>query len=384
MSLTVKPILVCTALLILACCQLGNATTTQLPGLVREPLMLDVTLPDGSHASLDALLTRPDRPGPFPLAVISPGLPRDATARAHDAPENYAGPAIVFAQHGYAAVVVERRGDGRSSGVPFVDFGPCNDRHYPIAARVWAEDILSAVSSLRREPWADPDRIVLVGHSAGGFADLAAALQEPAGVAGIIDFAGALGSPRPDFVCQPERLVETMHEFGAGAHVPSLWLYAENDHFFGPQLARQMFDAYAAGGAPAEFDAAPPFGQDGHALIFAAAPAQWWPRVAAFLTHLHLPAQLVVDLPPPAMLPAPAALDARGQQDFAGYVASRSYEKAFVTNGSGHYGIAFGQRAQQDAVAVALDHCKQHGWECSVYAIGNTLAVGQEDGNRQR
>ncbi|HTB42658.1 MAG TPA: alpha/beta hydrolase [Acetobacteraceae bacterium] len=371
------------AVLTLGSYSIAMAMPTQLPGLLREPFMLDVTRPDGRHASLDALLTRPDRPGRFPLAVISAGLPRDAAARTREAPENYSGPAIVFAQHGYAAVVVERRGDGRSSGVPFVDFGPCDDRHYPIAGRVWAEDILSAVSSLRREPWADPDRIVLVGHSAGGFADLAAALQAPAGVAGIIDFAGALGSPRPDFVCQPERLVETMHEFGAGARVPSLWLYAANDHFFGPQLARQMFDAYAAGGAPAEFDAAPPFGRDGHALIFAAAPALWWPRVAEFLTHLHLPAQLVVDLPPPAMLPVPAGLDALGQEDFTGYVASRSYEKAFVTNGSGHYGIAFGQRSQQDAVAVALDHCKQHGWTCSVYATGNTLAEGQGGGNPQ-
>ena len=49
--------------------------------------------------------------------------------------------------------------------------------------------------------------------------------------------------------------------FGENAHVPSLWIFAENDHFFGPHLARQMFDAYTAGGAPAEFDAAPSFGQ---------------------------------------------------------------------------------------------------------------------------
>ena len=84
------------------------------------------------------------------------------------------------------------------------------------------------------------------------------------------------------------------------------------------------------------------------------------------------------------MLAVPAALDAWARQDFAGYVRSRSYEKAFVMDGNGHYGIAFGQPAQQDAVAVALDHCKQHGWECSVYAIGNTLAVDQGTGNQQQ
>ncbi len=68
------------ALLILACCQAANAAITQLPGLIREPFRLAVTLPDGTHADLEALLTRPDRPGRFPLALINHGLPRDPTA----------------------------------------------------------------------------------------------------------------------------------------------------------------------------------------------------------------------------------------------------------------------------------------------------------------
>jgi dienelactone hydrolase len=358
----------------------ANATMTQLPGLVREPFQLDVTMPDGTHAELEALLTRPDKPERFPLAIINHGLPRDVMAIVKGAPENYSGTAIVFAQHGYAAAVVNRRGYGMSSGSLEGDFGPCSDRDYPRAGHAWAAEILASVAGLKTEPWADPDHVLLVGHSAGGFAALAAAAGDPAGIVGIVDFAGGLGSPTADFVCQPERLIQTMHGFGENAHVPSLWIFAENDHSFGPHLARQMFDAYTAGGAPAEFDAAPSFGRDGHFLIFAASPAPWWPRVATFLDHLHLPVRTVVDLPPPSALPVPPGLDARGNEDFASYVTSRSYEKAFATDGKGHYARVFGQRTQEDAQSAALKRCEQRDWTCSIYALGNELVgIGAAD-----
>ena len=307
----------CAAVLVLLSIQLAHATMTQLPGIIREHLRLDVTLPDGTRASLEALVTRPDRPGRFPLAMINHGLPRDGKDAVRETPEAYSGPAIVFAQHGYAAVVVNRRGFGFSSGLP--DLMP--------------------------------------------------------GVIGIIDFAGGIGSPREGFVCQPERLLATMHDFGTLTHMPSLWIFARNDGYFAPALARQMFDAYTASGAPAQFDAAPPFDGDGHLLIFSAVVAPWWPRVAAFLDELHLPIQPIVDLPPPAALPEPPGLDARGERDFASYVTSLTYEKAFATDGKGHYGRIIAQRTQEDAEAAALEHCSRRGWACSIYAVGNALAA---------
>ena len=357
-----KPGLHAAALLLLMWMHTANATITQLPGLVREPVRLDVTLPDGTHAELEALLTRPDKPGRFPVAIINHGVARDIRMIAAQAPESYSGPAIVFAQHGYAAIVVNRRGFGLSSELLHNPVGPCSDRDYVRIGRDWAVDVLAAAARVRHEPWADPERILLVGHSAGGFAALAGATNAPPGVVGIIAFSGAFGSPLEDFVCQPERLIEAMHAFGENVHIPSLWIYAQNDHFFGPVLARQMFDAYTASGAPAEFDAAAPFGRDGHLLMFAATPAPWWPRVASFLAQQHLPTSLAVELPPPMALPDPSGLDERGREDFAAYLASRSYEKAFATDGKGHYDRAFGQRSQEDAEAAVLGHCKDRSW----------------------
>jgi pimeloyl-ACP methyl ester carboxylesterase len=359
------------ALLVGACPAL--ATTTQLPGLVREPLKLAVSLPDGSKAELEALVTRPDAPGRFPLAMINHGLPRDPIAAVRMAPEAYSSPAIVFAQHGYAAVVVNRRGFGLSSQPLDLPSGACDDRDYMKPARAEAVDILAALAALRREPWLDTDQIVLVGHSAGGLAALAAATDAPAGVVGIVDFSGGLGSPMAGMVCSPQHLVATVHEFGGAAHIPSLWIFAQNDGFFGPAIARQMFGAYTAAGAPAELDAAPPYGHDGHLLIFAPTPALWWPRVAQFLDQLHLPTRLIANVPALAELPDPPDLDARGKAAFAFYIHTRDYEKAFATDGKGHYANIIAQRTQEDAEAAALAHCKSRGWACKIYAVGNTL-----------
>jgi pimeloyl-ACP methyl ester carboxylesterase len=363
----------CVAVLLLVRVSPAFATMTQLPGLVREPLRLAVTLPDGTKAELEVLVTRPDGPGRFPLAMINHGLPRNATAAVRMTPETYSSPAIVYAQHGYAAVVVNRRGFGLSSESIDLPMGPCGDRDYTGAARAQAVDILAALASLREEPWVDPDHVILVGHSLGGLAALAAATDAPAGLTGIINFAGLLGSAMTGMVCSPQHLVATMHELGAATHIPSLWIFAQNDGFFGPAIARQTFDAYTAAGAPAEFDAAPPYGHNGHLLIFSSPPAVWWPRVAAFLDRLHLPTRLVADLPPLADLPEPPNLDARGKQDLADYVHTRDYEKAFATDGKGHYGSIIAERTQEDAEAAALAHCKSRGWNCKTYAVGNTL-----------
>ncbi len=353
----------------------AGATVTQLPGLIREPATLHVTLPNGNTADLESLVTRPARPGRFPLVIINHGFPRDRYAVSRMTPEAYSGPAIVFAQHGYAVAVVNRRGFGWSSGLADVPASPCDGRHYEREGRASAVDIVAAVIALRREPWVDPDRIVLLGHSSGGLGVLAAAAGPLPGVVGILNFAGGRGSIRPDFVCNPDGLVRSMQDFGARTHLPSLWLYSVNDHFFGPAIARQMFDAYTGAGASAEFYRAPAFANDGHQLILATESRLWWPRVASFLEKLRLPTATAVASTPQPVVPDPPGLGAHGKADFGGYLSSRAYEKAFATDGRGHHSRAFGRRTQEAAASDAITHCRDQGWQCHVYAIGNTLSV---------
>jgi invasion protein IalB len=63
-----------------------------------------------------------------------------------------------------------------------------------------------------------------------------------------------------------------------------LWVYAENDSYFGPDLAKRMHEAFTAAGGNAEIHILPPFGGDGHFLIDAPEGVPIWsPLVSQFL-----------------------------------------------------------------------------------------------------
>jgi alpha-beta hydrolase superfamily lysophospholipase len=94
--------------------------------------------------------------------------------------------AVAFAQRGYAAVAIIRRAFGRSDGAYSEDLPKACD--YLPAARISAEDVMAAVTSLRKESWVDPDHVVLLGHSTGGLAVTAAAAAKPPGVVGHPEF----------------------------------------------------------------------------------------------------------------------------------------------------------------------------------------------------
>jgi pimeloyl-ACP methyl ester carboxylesterase len=132
-----------------------------------------------------------------------------------------------------------------------------------------------------------PDKVVVVGQSAGGWAAIALSSQNPAAVRAIITFAAGRGGRvdgKPNNNCAPDKLVEATGEFGRTARTPMLWIYAENDTFFGPELTKRMHQAYTAAGGNAEYRMLPPFGNDGHFLIGSPdAVPLWAPLVSQFL-----------------------------------------------------------------------------------------------------
>jgi pimeloyl-ACP methyl ester carboxylesterase len=72
--------------------------------------------------------------------------------------------------------------------------------------------------------------------------------------------------------------------------VPTLWVYAENDTYFPPWLARQMCQAFQAAGGRAQMVMLPPFAEEGHFLFTAGRGlALWTPIVSRFLTGLGFP-----------------------------------------------------------------------------------------------
>ncbi len=102
--------------------------------------------------------------------------------------------------------------------------------------------------------------------------------------------AGGRGGHRdskPNNNCHPEVLAEAAGVFGKTARTPMLWIYAQNDTFFRPEIARAMYQAFTKSGGKAEFHAVGPNGKDGHALWSADGGSQvWGPLVEAYLRKL--------------------------------------------------------------------------------------------------
>ena len=339
------------------------ADVVQPRGLVRELDSVPFSQPNGPTLNLKAIVARPATAGRFPLVVISHGSPRRITEAKKRDLDWADWIADDFARRGWAAATVLRRGYGASDGAVADSYGTCNEPQFRAAGLMSAQDIVQAVRYFLKQPYVDPTRVLLVGVSAGGFGSIAAASLAPAGLVAVVNFAGGRGSVSADDVCKPDELVEAYGDFGKTVRVPSLWIYSQNDHFFGPDLARRMFAAFKSSGAPGELLIAPPYQRDGHNLIFG--QPIWRDAVYDFLKRNHLPFAAPT-LPPPPQASAAIA------QVFADYLATPNYEKAFVIGPGGAYGWASGYNTADAALAAAREQCEQN---CKVvYAIDDTLA----------
>ena len=260
---------------------------------VREEMhWVPVADADGEPQQLIARICRPtatlaaDRRAP--IAVINHGSPNDPAERAHMEPASCASePARWFLARGYVVVFPLRRGFGASSGAVAEASGPCDDPDYVRAGLESARDVAAAVRYATALPYARPGGAVVVGQSLGGWAALAFATAPHPEVAALISMAGGRGGHA--FAdgggnCRPDLLVAAAGAFGHGAMLPMLWIYADNDSFFPPALARAMYQAFTEAGGHAEF-AQPRFtGADGHALFYAAGGSRvWGPIVDAYL-----------------------------------------------------------------------------------------------------
>jgi hypothetical protein len=88
----------------------------------------------------------------------------------------------------------------------------------------------------------------------GGLVSVATAAANPPGVVGYINFAGGAGGDparAPGRSCGVDVTEGLMREFGKTTHIPGLWLYAQNDLYWGVEAPRVWHAAYVQGGAVA-------------------------------------------------------------------------------------------------------------------------------------
>jgi len=224
-------------------------------------------------------------PAPRPILLLNHGRAAEAAARASMGRARFAEASRWFAERGFLVAVPTRIGYGISGGEDVEDSGNCNNRNYPPAYRAAADQSLQLLDALRSREDTLKDRTVVLGQSFGGATAVALAALAPPGVVASINFAGGGGGDpkaHPEQPCGPALLKRLFAGYGQTARMPMLWVYAENDRYFGPKLPREWVQAFHEAGGQAEFRQFPPHGEDGHQL-FARFPQAWEPVVADFL-----------------------------------------------------------------------------------------------------
>jgi dienelactone hydrolase len=243
-----------------------------------------------------AYAVRPVGDGPFPLVIMNHGVSLDPTQRSFFPLVEFRDAAKWFARRGYLVVAPVGSGYGASAidipelgiyGPFFSKVGKCSNPDFRAPGLAIAQVNLWIIDHLVSEKRILPEDVIVVGQSAGGWASIALSSLNPPTVKAIITFAAGRGGRvdgKPNNNCAPDKLVETAGEFGRTSRVPMLWIYIENDTFFGPALSKRMHIAFTASGGKAEYHLVPPFGNDGHFFIGSpdAIPI-WSPLVAKFL-----------------------------------------------------------------------------------------------------
>ncbi len=251
-----------------------NETVVSIPVIVGGK-------PDGT--TMVGTVFKPNGEGPFPFVVLNHG--RRAAERFKTPRWRYTAASRWLVGQGFAVFVPTRRGYGETAGPDVESSYQCANPWFREAMAGGVDSVMSVVEYARVQPYVDKNRYIVMGQSVGGFLSVGTGALNPDGLKAIINFAGGHGG-RPDREpgnpCAADKLRQVFADAGKTSRVPSLWIYTENDQYFGPDRSRSWHAAFAAAGGRAEYRLLPPFASDGHTL-FVSGTRIWQPLVAEFL-----------------------------------------------------------------------------------------------------
>ena len=347
--------------------------------VVKVPVTLKLV--DGNMHTGEMVVThyRPQGAGPFPAVILHHGR---SLERAEPKRFRSVGSVRYWIRRGFAVIVPTRLGYGDSGLKPDPDFSSreCENRSYTPAMAAMLTQTEAVLTMARGLPWVDASRMLIVGQSYGGFAAVGASGHAMAGVIGAINFAGGGGGnpkSRPATPCGPGKLAETIAAAGKTARAPMIWIYSENDRFWGAKLPRQWHEAYVKGGGTAEFVMLPPVGEDGHKVI-GEGFRLWRPHVDRFLKRLgfEVPraatAAAATNFAPVDAIDRVPYLDEKGRLDGYAKFLGGDVPRAFAVAPNGAWGASWGSTSE--AAKVALERCgKRTADSCTLYAVDDAV-----------
>jgi dienelactone hydrolase len=327
---------------------------------VEDPSFLRVKI-DGRTYRLEALtVKRADAAGRLPVALITHGKAPLESKMLDDHASNFVRQARDLARRGWLAVVVIRRGFGASDG-PLAAPASCASTSLIERFAADADDLQASLEAIAQRPDADPARVIAIGVSAGGAAVTALSARNPKGLLGVVNISGGLRFERCP---KEEALVAAFRSFAATSRVPSLWIYAKNDSFFGPAVVERMHEAFLDGGGDVKLVMLEPGEGDGH-FIFSQARGRlkWLPQMDAFLRYQKLPTWRREDVD--------ALMEKLGVKEAARglvetYVAGPSERALAQSAADRHVGVAWGWASPEEARKSAISSCERSGGPCEV------------------
>lgn len=222
------------------------------------PMRATVFRPDANPSGHD-----PKRP----LVVINHGTD-EATRQAVSMPVYY-WMSRWFVERGYVVLLPQRRGHGATGGPLKESIGTCAHPDHYASGNVAASDIASAVQYMTKESFVEPNGVIVVGVSTGGWASLALSARNLPQVQAIVNFSGGRGGHaygKPGAICGKQELLSAAGRYASRAHEPTIWFYAQNDSYFGPKLAENLARVWSAAGGSVEEHILPPYGYEGHTI----------------------------------------------------------------------------------------------------------------------
>lgn len=349
--------------------------------LQEQVLRVDATVKDlyGREATKPVVITsyRPRGDGPFPLVILNHGR-APADRRAGQQRQRYEAQARYLVSKGFAVLLPTRIGYGETYG----DFDPeqagdCAQTRPQAAAKAASDQVLAVLAHAKTLPWIDTSRWVVMGQSMGGFTSIAVTARNPPGLVAAINFSGG-GGGNPDFrpgnPCSPQALSVLWKGMAAEAKLPMLWLYWQNDRYWGEDIPKTWAQAWRDGGGTVEFRQLPPHGSDGHGG-FAGDMDTWVPLVDAWLAKAGFDKPGLIPRPPASGFATLEQLDKipttdAVRQGLVQRFLNAKKPRALALGQQGAAGFASGDWA----LGRALGFCQaRRGEPCKLYAVDDDV-----------